>query len=129
MKKYGLLLVLLIMASGLSLYAQKKWSDLSDEEKMMKLQSFRDDNQKYLKNTLKMTDEQLTDIDDVNVCYLATLDRIDRYGKTDADKEKYAKAVTTARSAQLDAIMGVEKRKQFTKYVEDKLKKAKGAKQ
>ncbi|ANE51702.1 hypothetical protein [Flavisolibacter tropicus] len=127
MKKYVLLLGLLLMGSGLSLFAQK-WSDLTDEEKMMKLESFRDDNQNYLKNTLKMTEDQLADIDNVNICYLSTLDRIDRYAKTDADKEKYAKAVTAARSAQLDAIMGVEKRKQFAKYVEEKLKKAKGTK-
>jgi hypothetical protein len=38
------------------------------------------------------------------------LDRIDRYAKTDEDKTKYAKALTAATGAQLDAIMGTEKR-------------------
>lgn len=128
MKKYSLLLIFLILGSGLTVNAQK-WSDLSEEEKLMKLQSFREDNQNYLKNTLKLTDEQMTDIDDINLCYLATLDRISRYGKTDADKEKYAKSITAARSAQLDAIMGKEKRDQYAKYVNDKLKKAKASMQ
>lgn len=105
-----------------ALYAQK-WSELSKEEKWMKAQDFRADNQNYLKNTLGMNDEQLDDIDNVNVCYLSTLDRIDRYAKTDEDKTKYAKAVTAARGAQLDAIMGAEKRKQFMAYVQEKLKK------
>ena len=91
---------------------------------MMKAQEFRDDNQNYLKNTLKLTDDQLSDIDNVNLCYLSTLDRLDRYGKSDADKEKYAKSVTEARSAQLDAIMGADNRKKFQAYVQEKLKKA-----
>ena len=117
-------MILLLIGSFLSVNAQK-WSALTDEEKLMKLQSFREDNQNYLKNTLKLSDEQMADIDNVNICYLSTLDRIERYGKTDADKDKYAEAVTAARSAQLDAIMGVEKRNQYAKYVADKLKKAK----
>jgi hypothetical protein len=102
----------------------QKWSELTSEQKMMKAQEFRDDNQNYLKNTLKLTDDQLSDIDNVNLCYLSTLDRLDRYGKSDADKEKYAKSVTEARSAQLDAIMGADNRKKFQAYVQEKLKKA-----
>jgi len=126
MKKYYSMLTLVLMTLSFSTMAQK-WTDLSKEEKMMKLQSFRDDNQKYMKDSLKLSDEQRTDIDNVNICYLSTLDRIDRYAKTDADKEKYAKAVTAARSAQLDAIMGVGKHKQFANYVVAKLQKADAA--
>ena len=121
MKKTILAIALAFFAVS-SLYAQK-WSELSKEEKWMKAQDFRADNQNYLKNTLGMSDEQLEDIDNVNICYLSTLDRIDRYAKTDEDKTKYAKAVTAARGAQLDAIMGADKRKQFMSYVAEKLKK------
>jgi hypothetical protein len=102
----------------------QKWSELSDEQKMMKAQAFREDNQKYLKETLGMTPTQMDDIDNVNICYLSTLDRIDRYGKDDASKEKYAKAVTEARWGQLDAIMGAEKHKKYADYVKAKIEKA-----
>ena len=123
MKKMILFLFIAITGFTLQTKAQK-WSELTDEQKVMKAQAFRDDNQNYLKNTLKLTEEQTSDIDAVNICYLSTLDRIQRYGKTDADKEKYAKSVTSARSAQLDAIMGVENRKKYQQYVQGKLKKA-----
>jgi len=113
----------LAMISVTAVKAQK-WSSLTDEEKLMKAKEFRADNQKYLKTTLAMTDQQVTDIDNVNICYLSTLDRLDRYGKDDATKEKYAKAVTEARSAQLDAIMGTEKHKQYSEYIKGKLQKA-----
>jgi len=121
MKRTAFILILILFGVN-ALYAQK-WSELSKEEKLMKAQDFRADNQNYLKNTLGMSEDQLNDIDNVNVCYLSTLDRIDRYAKTDEDKTKYAKAVTAARGAQLDAIMGPEKRKQFMSYVGEKLKK------
>jgi len=123
MKK--LILFLFIAIAGISIQSKaQKWSDLTDEQKIMQVQSFRDDNQNYLKNTLKLSEEQISDIDAVNICYLSTLDRIQRYGKTDADKEKYAKSITASRSAQLDAIMGVENRKKYQQYVQGKLKKA-----
>ena len=105
----------------------QKWSELTDEQKMMKLKSFRADNQNYLKNTLGMTQQQMTDIDNVNVCYLSTLDRISRYAKDDAAKEKYADAVSQGRWAQLDAIMGADKHEQYAKYLKDKLEKADAA--
>ena len=120
-----LLVTIFVMLSPQVLQAQK-WSDLTDEQKMMKAKEFRADNQAYLKNTLKMTDDQMNDIDNVNICYLATLDRIDRYGKTDEDKEKYAKSASSARMAQLDAIMGVDKHNLYHDYMAEKLKKAKG---
>ena len=103
----------------------QKWDELNDEQKMMKLKSFRADNQKYLKEQLGMTPTQLDDIDNVNVCYLSTLDRIDRYAKDEDRKEKLAEAVTEARWLQLDAIMGAEKHKKFAEYVKTKMEKAK----
>lgn len=121
MKKTVFTIAVILLATNL-MFAQK-WADLSKEQKMMKAKEFRADNQNYLKNTLGMTEEQLSDIDNVNICYLSTLDRLDRYGKTEEAKTKYAKAVTEARSAQLDAIMGPEKRQQFITYVTEKLKK------
>ncbi len=102
----------------------QKWSELSQEQKLMKAKEFRADNQKYLKTTLGMTQTQMDDIDNVNICYLSTLDRIDRYGKDDATKEKYAKAITEARRAQLDVIMGAEKHKQYAEYIKGKIQKA-----
>ena len=102
----------------------QKWSELSDEQKIMKLKSFRADNQTYLKNTLGMTQQQMTDIDNVNICYLSTLDRISRYAKDDAAREKYADAISQGRWAQLDAIMGADKHEQYAKYLKDKIEKA-----
>ena len=102
----------------------QKWSELTNEQKSMQMQAFREDNQNYMKNNLKLTQTQMDDVDNTNICYFSTLDRIDRYGKDDASKEKYAKSATSARSAQLDAIMGVEKHKKFSEYVKGKLKKA-----
>ena len=121
MKKVIFLMVMCFVA--ITANAQK-WSELSKEQKAMQLQTFRDDNQNYLKNTLGLNQGQLDDVDNVNVCFLSTLDRIDRYGKDDASKEKYAKSAISARSAQLDAIMGAEKHKKFSEYVNGKLKKA-----
>ena len=103
----------------------QKWNELTEEQKMMKAKSFRDDNQKYLKTTLAMTQTQLDDIDNVNLCFLSTLDRIDRYAKDDATKEKYADALWEVRWAQLDAIMGPDKHKQFAEYLKAKIEKAK----
>ena len=122
MKKsiFLVLAMLVIIAIGKA----QKWSDLTAEQKQMKLEAFRADNQKFMKDSLGLSQTQLDDIDNVNICYLSTLDRIDRYGKTDAAKENYAKSVTGARSAQLDAIMGPEKRKRFQAFVQAKLKKA-----
>src|SRR6516225_2851001 len=102
MKKTSLF-VGICLAFVSSTHAQK-WSDLTKEEKTMKAKEFRADNQKYLKDSLGMTEQQMTDIDNVNICFLSTLDRIDRYAKDDEAKQKYAKAVSDARWGQLDAI-------------------------
>ena len=117
------ILIMIICVIGAIANAQK-WSELSDEQKIMKLKSFRADNQNYLKNTLGMTQQQMTDIDNVNICYLSTLDRISRYAKDDAAREKYADAVSQGRWAQLDAIMGADKHEQYAKYLKDKIEKA-----
>jgi len=103
----------------------QSWSELTDEQKLMKLKSFREENQKYLKGTLQMTQTQLDDIDNVNICFLSTLDRINRYAKDQATKEKVAQALWDARWAQLDAIMGVDKHKKYAEYMKQKLEKAK----
>jgi hypothetical protein len=123
MKNRFFILTLVFMIGSLSTFAQK-WSDLTKEEKQMKLEAFIADNHKYMKDSLALSDQQITDVDNVNICYLSTLDRIDRYGKTEANKEKYAKAITDARSVQMDAIMGTAKRQKFAKYVGAKLKSA-----
>ena len=118
-------LILLLAISLLAISSQaQKWSELNDEQKKMKLKEFRADNQKYLKSTLGMTQTQLDDIDNVNICYLSTLDRINRYVKDDAKKDEYAEAVSNARWAQLDAIMGAEKHQQYAEYVKAKLTSA-----
>ncbi len=121
------ILLLLIGLVALTATQGQKWSQLSDEEKLMKLKDFRADNQNYLKNTLGMNQTQMDDIDNVNVCCLATLDRIDRYGKDQATKEKYAKAIADARNAQLDVIMGKDKHKKYSDYIGEKLKKLKAS--
>jgi predicted phage gp36 major capsid-like protein len=116
--------LLLVSVLGLLAFVNanaQKWDELNDEQKMMKLKNFRAENQKYLKETLKMTKQQMDDIDAVNICYLSTLDRINRYGKTDEGKEKAANAVSDARSVQLDYIMGEEKHQQYTEYLKKKL--------
>ena len=124
--KKTILFIMLCMVTVTAVNAQK-WSEMTDEQKMMQLKSFRADNQAYLKNTLGMTQQQMSDIDNVNVCYLSTLDRISRYAKDDATKEKYADAITQGRWAQLDAIMGADKHEQYAKYLKDKIEKAEKA--
>ncbi|PWT96130.1 MAG: hypothetical protein C5B52_16365 [Bacteroidetes bacterium] len=119
--------VLALSLLALTVVRAQKWSELSQEEKIMKAKEFRADNQAYLKNTMGMTQTQLDDIDNVNICFLSTLDRIDRYGKDDATKEKYAKAVSEARWGQLDAIMGADKHKKYAEYLKGKIEKAKAA--
>lgn len=118
-------LFIILCAFACTTVNAQKWSDLTKEEKTMKAKQFRADNQKYLKDSLGMTEEQMTDIDNVNICFLSTLDRIDRYAKDDETKQKYAKAVSDARWAQLDAIMGADKHKQYAEYVKAKVKKMK----
>jgi len=117
------LLVIGLLCTGLSLQAQdKKWDALSTEEKVEKVKAFRQDNQVFLKQ-LGLSQDQLDDIDNVNLCYLASLDRIDRYGKDSDEKKKFAKRVTETRSVELNRIMGEENRKKYQEYVGTKLEK------
>ena len=125
--KKAILFVIVCLVALTRINAQT-WAELTEEQKLMKLKAFRADNQKLLKEKLGMTATQLNDIDNVNICYLAMLDRIDRYGKNEENKEKVAQAATEARSIQLDIIMGEDKRKQFAEYVAEKIKKAQGTK-
>jgi hypothetical protein len=118
------ILVVMVCFIALTTINAQTWSELTQEQKAMKAKEFRADNQKYLKSTLGMTQDQIDDIDNVNLCYLGTLDRIDRYGKDEANKEKAAEAVTQARWVQLDAIMGPDKHKQYSEYVKGKIKKS-----
>ena len=122
LKKAILLVGLIVAGFTAQVNAQTKWESMTNEQKLMKAKEFREENQNYLKNTLGLTQDQADDIDNVNLCYLTTLERIERYGKTEADKEKYAKSITNGRSVQMDAIMGVEKRKQYQEYIQGKLK-------
>lgn len=124
MKKF--ILITAISLAGLTSVSAQKWSDLTKEEKIMKAKEFRADNQKYLKDSLGLSQTQMDDIDNVNICFLSTLDRIDRYAKDNATKEKYAKAVADARWGQLDAIMGTDNHKKYAQYVMAKIKKGSG---
>lgn len=120
MKKIILVVITIAFSANLS-FAQS-FADLSKEDKLMKMKEFRADNQNFLRD-MGLTDDQLSDIDDVNVCYLTTLDRIDRYGTDEEKKTQFAKAATAARSMQLDAIMGQENRQKYMEYVMGKLEK------
>ena len=102
----------------------QKWNELTDEKKLAKLESFRADNQKYQKDSLKLTATQMTDLDNLNLCFLSTLDRIDRYTKDNGTKEKYAEALWEVRWAQVDAIMGKEKHAKYAAYLKRKINKA-----
>ena len=118
-----ILLIVTFMVSAVVAQAQK-WEQLSDEQKLNKLQSFRNENQKYLKDSLKLTQVQMNDIDNLNMCFLSTLDRVDRYAKEKQTKEEYADALWEVRWAQMDAIMGKQKHDKYAAYIERRLKTA-----
>ena len=126
MKKTILFMVVCLVA--FTKLSAQTWDELTEEQKVMKVKNFRADNQKYLKEKLGMSATQLNDIDNVNLCYLSMLDRINRYGKSEENKEKVAQAATEARSIQLDIIMGEEKHKKYTEYMTEKIKNAQGTK-
>jgi 50S ribosomal subunit-associated GTPase HflX len=119
MKKILLLLGVCWFANSVN--AQNKWDKLTDEQKIMKLKSFRAENQKYQKDSLKLSATQMADLDNVNLCFLSTLDRIDRYAKDEATKSKYGDALWEVRWAQVDAIIGKEKHKQYASYIQKKI--------
>jgi len=107
----------------------QKWEQLSDEQKLSKLKTFRAENQKYLKDSLRLTSVQMTDLDNLNLCFLSTLDRIDRYAKDNTTKEEYADALWEVRWAQVDAIMGKDKHERYAAYIKRKIKQAMDSKQ
>lgn len=102
----------------------QKWDDLSDEQKLSKLKTFRAGNQKYLKDSLRLTTTQMADLDNLNLCFLSTLDRIDRYAKDDQTKEEYADALWEVRWAQVDAIMGKDKHEKYAAYIKRQIAQA-----
>jgi hypothetical protein len=118
--KQKLILLVAVCLVAFAGYAQK-WEELSDEQKLMKLKTFRTENQKYMKDSLKLTPTQINDIDNINLCYLATLDRIMRYGKDDQRKEELAEAVSKARWVQIDVIIGEEKHDKYAAYLERRI--------
>jgi len=122
--KSRILLIIAFLIAVTSVSAQT-WSELSQEQKAMKAKEFRADNQKYLKTELGMNQTQLDDIDNINLCYLSTLDRIDRYTKVESNKDILAEAVGSARAVQLDAIMGADKHKKYAEYIKGKIAKMK----
>ena len=122
--KQKLILLAAVFFMTLVSYAQK-WEEMNDEQKLMKLKTFRAENQKYMKDSLKLTATQINDVDNINLCYLSTLDRIVRYGKDDDTKQKLADAVSEARWVQIDAIMGVEKHNKYSAYLERRIAKLK----
>ena len=115
--------MLLVLNFGQSLTAQN-WDEMTEEQKIMKMKSFMEDNQKYMKETLGLSEDQVTDVQFVNTCFLSQLDIIANYGGTDSEKKKYGKASLKAREKQLQAIMGTEKFEKFQTYVAAKLQKA-----
>lgn len=121
--KSKFLFVLICIVSATATHAQK-WADLKDEEKLMKLKSFRAANQKYLKDSLQLTKQQMTDLDNINICFLSTLDRVDRYAKNDETKEQLAEALWEVRWAQVDAVMGKDKHEQYASYLKRKIQQA-----
>jgi hypothetical protein len=127
--KSRILLLIVCLLAVTTTFAQKKWEELTDEQKLTQLKSFRDDNQKFLKDTLKLKSTQMTDLDNLNLCFLSTLDRVDRYGKDQAKKEQYAEALWQVRWAQVDAIMGKEKHDKYAAYIKRKLTAALNQKQ
>jgi len=122
--KQKLILLAAVFFMTLVSHAQK-WEEMSDEQKLMKLKTFRAENQKYMKDSLKLTATQINDVDNINLCYLSTLDRIVRYGKDDDTKQKLADAVSEARWAQIDVIMGEEKQNKYSAYLERRIAKLK----
>jgi len=55
----NLILFILVFLSGATAASAQSWDQMNDEQKLMKAKEFRADNQKYLKNTLGMTQTQL----------------------------------------------------------------------
>jgi hypothetical protein len=125
MKKSMILLGLITSFSMLSFGQtwQQTWSDMSKEEKLAQIKSFRASNQKYLKDSLGMTSQQLHQIDSVNSVFWKGLRPIENGSGTDDQKFDKAKELASKRAVALDNIMGEGKHNQFSQYLERQLKK------
>ena len=124
-------MILLVLITGISMVSfaqtwQQTWSEMSKEEKMAKVNSFRADNQKFLKDSLGMTSTQLKEIDSLNVVFFKEMKLIERSPDSDDDKLAKAKELAVKRGAELDRIMGEDKHHRFTQYMYNKLQKAQG---
>ncbi len=128
MKKAIVLLGLITSFSMVSFAQtwQETWGNMTKEEKMMKMKSFRADNQKFLKDSLGMTDYQLKLIDSINKIYLGGISQIKSSTAPDDVKLQKARDITKHRSDELDVIMGVANHQRFTQYLYNKLQKAQG---
>ncbi len=127
--KKAMILFLLITGFSVASFAQtwqETWSNMTKEEKMMKIKSFRADNQKFLKDSLGMSSKQLSSIDSVNSSYVKLLNRIENGPGTDQEKYETAQEITKKRGEALDNIMGADNHMKFTQYIYKKLEKAKG---
>ena len=117
-----LLMLLLSLPTIVSAQTKKKWKDLTIEEQMMRAQGFQDENLKWLRDTLGFSEERASDVGNVNTCYLASLDRIMRYARTDQEKENFANRVSETRDIELDRIMlGAENKRRYHAYVKARL--------
>ena len=125
--KAKLLLIVFFLATAAGAGAQskaQKWDELTGEQKLAKLKTFRAGNQKFLRDSLKLSQTQITDLDTLNVCFLSTLDRIDRYAKDMETKEEYADALWEVRWRQVDAIIGKEKHERYASYIKRRITEA-----
>jgi len=102
---------------------QQTWSEMTKEEKLGEMKSFRESNQKYLKDSLGMTSHQLHQIDSVNAAFMKGLKPIENGAGTDDQKFDKAKELAAKRATALDDIMGEAKHNQFSQYLERQLKK------
>jgi len=125
--KKGMFLLVLITGISLGTFAQtwqETWNNMSKEEKMMKMRSFRDANQKFLTDSLGMTSDQLKSIDTTNSNFMKEMRQIEKSNESDDQKLAKAKTLASNRSIELDNIMGKEKHDRFKQYMYEKLQKA-----
>jgi hypothetical protein len=123
MKKTIFLLAFLLTAAIQA--GAQDWANLTDEQKAQKAREFREDNQKYLKS-LGLSEDQMTDIDNVNSCHAFAMERITHYSKDEASRKKNLEMANSARKLQMDLIMGPENRAKYEKYLTDKAIKVQG---
>src|SRR6185436_15356555 len=101
--KKGMFLLVLITGISLGTFAQtwqETWNNMSKEEKMMKMRSFRDANQKFLKDSLGMTSDQLKSIDTTNSNFMKEMRQIEK--SNESDDQKLAKAKTLASNRSIE---------------------------